>query len=99
MENEAKMKIPEGHKVNFDQLKRAFANDDVVLMSCTDRTNGEQLTAICAVNRGVSEDEDEYEFVPFAFMTMESLMRRLIPATTQEVDIYKDENTIIQHKV
>jgi len=95
---ETRMEIPEGHKANFDQLKKAFANDDVALMSCTDRTNGEQLTAICAVNRGVGEKSDEYEFVPFAFMVMESPYERLIPAMAQEVDIYKDENIIVQHK-
>ncbi len=93
-----RMEIPEGHKVNFNQLKEAFANDNVALMSCTDKTNGEQLTAICAVNRGMGENGNEYEFVPFAFMVMWSPYERLIPATAQEVGIYKDENTIVQHK-
>jgi hypothetical protein len=39
--------IPAGHRQNFVTLQQAFANDDAVLVRCTDRATGQLVTAIC----------------------------------------------------
>lgn len=58
------MSIPEYHKKNFETLLRTVANDDVALMQCTDKTTGEDVTVICAVQT----DGEEFVFAPFAKM-------------------------------
>ena len=92
MENEAKMEIPDSHKVDFETLKKAFANDDVALLSCTDKATGEQMSALCALN--FSAEKKEVEFVPFAFMPLTPLYDRLIPATPDDVSIYTGDDTV-----
>ncbi len=56
--------ISKGHKANFETLKKAFKNDDVILMECTDAVTGKPVIAICAVNTV----NGEYEFSPLAKM-------------------------------
>jgi hypothetical protein len=56
------MSISKGYKANFQTLSRAFDNDRVCLMECTDKVTKKKVMVICAVQM-VGE---EYEMVPFA---------------------------------
>jgi hypothetical protein len=56
------MAIPQGFRVNFETLQRAFRNGDAALLECTSRTIGQPVYAIVAVHRA----GDEFELVPFA---------------------------------
>lgn len=56
------MAIAEGYKANFQTLNRAFLNEQVCLMECTDKITKAKVNVICAVN----EVEGEYEMVPIA---------------------------------
>lgn len=86
-----KMVIPKGHKINFETLKEAFKNGDVALLSCTDNTTGEQVSAICALNR--SSETKEVEFVPFAIMKLAAPYDYLTPVNAGEVDTYQSADT------
>jgi hypothetical protein len=57
------MSLTPGYKRNFETLQDAFANGDVALMECQQRTTNESVAVICAANRLPS---GEIEFVPFA---------------------------------
>lgn len=54
--------IVQQHKENFETLRRAFKNDDVCLLDCTDKDTGAHVAVICTI-RQVGE---EVEFTPFA---------------------------------
>ena len=54
----------EPFKANFTTLQRAFENDDVCLVACTDRVTGELVPTICMVNN----HGDEIELVPVAML-------------------------------
>lgn len=56
------MSIADGHKTNFETLKRAAANGDLALLECTDAKTGQPVVALCAVGR----DKEEYFFTPLA---------------------------------
>ena len=56
------MRIVMQHKDNFETLRRAFAYDAVCLMDCIERSTGEHVAVICAMN----DCGDEIEFIPFA---------------------------------
>lgn len=57
--------ITQGYKNNFNQLKRAFENEDVCLMECTNKKTGKTINVICAVQY---VEGDKIEMVPFAKM-------------------------------
>ncbi len=54
----------EPFKANFTTLQRAFNNDDVCLVACTDRVTGQLVPTLCMVN----VIDDEIQLVPVAKM-------------------------------
>lgn len=56
--------ISEGHKRNFETLKRAAADGNLALMECTDAKTSEVRIVICAV----SQVHDEYVMTPFGHL-------------------------------
>ena len=54
--------IVQGHKRNFDTLRRAFADGKVALLECRLRSTGEPVAVVSAV----TFDGKEYAFTPFA---------------------------------
>ena len=57
-----KKTIVQKHEANFETLKQAFANSDVCLMDCIERSTGEHVAVICAVHK----EGDMYAFTPVA---------------------------------
>lgn len=57
-----KKTIVQKHEANFETLKQAFANGDVCLMDCIERSTGEHVAVICAVHK----EGKEYAFTPVA---------------------------------
>ena len=55
----------DGHKANFDTLRRAFAEGAVCLLECQDRATGKLVAVICAMQR---DDGESANMVPFAKM-------------------------------
>jgi predicted GTPase len=49
---------------NFETLKKAFRNDDVALMECTDAKTGEYRAVICMVHK----DGADYQITPVCHM-------------------------------
>ncbi|KKN81503.1 hypothetical protein LCGC14_0317620 [marine sediment metagenome] len=64
------MAIPEGHRNNFETLRRAFKDDSIALMECTDAKTGKPVFVVCASNMTWNEEmgEPAYEFIPIARM-------------------------------
>jgi hypothetical protein len=60
------MAIAEGYKTNLETLSRAFSENNVCLMECTEIATGNTVTVICAVF--FDKDNGEYHFTPFAKM-------------------------------
>jgi len=74
------MSLLQGHIANFKTLSKAFDNDDVALMECTDVNTGEAVAVICMVNRM----EGDIAFVPIARMFNGNPYEELIPPTDEE---------------
>jgi hypothetical protein len=54
--------VVQSHKNNFETLRMAFANNDVMLMECTLKASGEKVAVICtSVLDGL-----EWHTTPFA---------------------------------
>ena len=60
------MPLPKGHRVNFQTLSRAFENDSVCLMECTDKATNKPVHVICAVQP--AGQGSTIEIVPLAKM-------------------------------
>lgn len=60
---------------NFGVLRRAFMNDDVALVECTDAHTGEYRAVVCIVDRRVGRKV----FVPVAAMAHEDPNELWIP--------------------
>jgi len=56
-----KKTIVQGNKANFETLRRAFSENAVCLMDCIEKSTGEHVAVICAV-----ESREEFTFIPFA---------------------------------
>lgn len=69
--------ISKGHKANFETLKEAFKNEDVILMECTDAETGKPVITVCAVD----VVNGEYEFSPLAKMFDGNPFEELLPPT------------------
>lgn len=54
--------IVQEHKKNFETLRTAFKNNDVCLMDCIEKSTGEHVAVICAMNF----IDAKYEIVPMA---------------------------------
>ena len=59
------MSLSQGHRQNFDMLRRAILAGDAALMECQLAATGEPVAVICAANRLA---DDGAEFVPFAML-------------------------------
>ena len=59
------MSLSQGHRQNFDTLRRAMLAGDAALMECQLAATGEPVAVICAAN-GLAEGGAE--FVPFAML-------------------------------
>lgn len=57
------MAIALGHRKNFETLRKAFADDNVCLLECTDAKTQQPVVTLCMVNRLAGSD---YEMVPVA---------------------------------
>ena len=57
------MSLLEGHKRNFETLRRAILAGDAALLECQLVATGEPVAVICAANR---QTRGGAEFVPFA---------------------------------
>ena len=57
--------IVDGHKENFECLRKAFAQGDVCLAACTLLATGEKVAVICAVNNDTDKEEN-IQLVPMA---------------------------------
>ena len=58
--------IVQKHKKNFENLRRAFLNDDVALVDCIEKSTNEHVAVICAV---VPENDTTHiitHIIPFA---------------------------------
>lgn len=66
--------IVQKHTANFETLRRAFAEEDVCLMECTDKVTNEKVAVICAMNI-----KGELEMVPMAMFFNENPYERLTP--------------------
>lgn len=62
MPTNKKKTICQEHETNFENLKKAFANDQVCLMDCIEKETDQHVAVICAV----TWDGQEYTFTPFA---------------------------------
>lgn len=65
-----------GHKANFNNLVRAAKNGDIALMQCTDAKTGEEVAAVCMVNR---DAEGNVEFAPVAKLFNSNPYEELLP--------------------
>ena len=65
------------YQQNFETLERAFKNDDVCLVACTDAATGKLVPTICMVN--VHPDSQEIELVPVAKMFTSNPYDEVIP--------------------
>ncbi|NDF45285.1 MAG: hypothetical protein EB125_06245 [Betaproteobacteria bacterium] len=87
MSKPTKPSISTRHENNFTTLIRAFKNDDVALMLCTDAKTGEYATVICICNLVTKEDgEPEYQFIPVATMIEGNPYEAYIPPNDGEDD-------------
>jgi uncharacterized protein DUF6117 len=62
--NEDTMALQDGVKQNFNTLSRAFNEDSVALLECTDNKTGETIPVVCAVHM----EGEEYVLTPIAKM-------------------------------
>ncbi len=63
------MTIPEGHRNNFETLRRACKDDSLALMECADAKTGDTVFVICASNMSLDKNNEVvYDFVPIARM-------------------------------
>jgi uncharacterized protein DUF6117 len=81
------MAIPDAIKTNFHTLEKAFKSQDIVLLECRNRSDGEPAYVLCAVNLiRQSDREPEIEMVPFGLMFSSDPYETLIPASDLEFD-------------
>jgi len=74
------MAIAEGYKANFHTLTRAFDNEQVCLMECTDKITKNKVMVICAIQMV----DGEYEMVPFAKLFDGNPYEELDPPMSEE---------------
>ena len=70
------MPITEGHKQNFETLRRAMLAGDAALVDCQLTATGEPAVAICAINRA---EDGSIEFVPLAMLFSDDPYRVVNP--------------------
>jgi len=59
--------LNEAHKANFETLQKAFSQGDVCLLECIDKSTGQLVPVVCAIQPS-GDAEKPIEFVPFAKM-------------------------------
>jgi hypothetical protein len=81
------MAIPEAVRTNSNTLVKAVKQDDIALLECRNRVDGEPAYAICAINViRQSGAEPEIEMVPVGLMLSSNPYEMLIPASDPEFD-------------
>ncbi len=65
-----------GYKDNFETLKRAFLNNDICMMECTDKVTKKQVAVICAAYK---DAQGMVNMVPLAKMFNGNPYKELIP--------------------
>lgn len=84
------MAIPEGHKANFHTMQQAAEHEQLALMECTRKADGEKIYVICAVNWYPGAKE-EYEFIPLAKLFDGNPYDEVLPPGMEDaVEIEKD---------
>jgi hypothetical protein len=68
--------ISEGHKADFEMLKKAFKYKDVCLVECTDATTKKPVVVLAATQRG---GDGSITMVPFAKFFDGNPYEELIP--------------------
>lgn len=58
-------KLAKGHKANFETLSRAFANQDIALVSAIRKADQQPVALICAMQRN---DDKTITTIPLAEM-------------------------------
>jgi hypothetical protein len=71
------MAILEGHKQNFETLRRAFCNGRAALLECQLTATGETVAVICAVSDVL--DSEDLDIMPFAIMFQDNPYELLNP--------------------
>lgn len=74
--------IPEGHKKNFDTLKRAMKSDRVALMECTDAITNKPVYVLAMVNMN---HDNSTEFVLIAKFFDGNPYEELMPPESKEI--------------
>lgn len=70
------MAISEGHKANFEMLKKAFKYKDVALIECQDAKTKKLVTILAATQR---EGDGSITIIPFAKLFDGNPYDELIP--------------------
>lgn len=68
--------IPKSHKKNFETLKRAFANEDMAVVECTDKATGRPVHVLCAV---APNEDDQFDIIPMAKLFDGNPYEELLP--------------------
>jgi hypothetical protein len=74
------IRICKDHAANFDTLKRAFADGQVVLLDCIEKSTNEHVAVICAI----STEGQQATFIPFAKFFNGDPFELLIPPTAYD---------------
>jgi len=77
------MSLLPGHRSNFDTLRQAAFNNDLVLMDCRHRDTGEPIAVLCAANR---LPRGEIGFVPLAMLFNDNPFDFLLPPMESDND-------------
>lgn len=85
------MAIPKYITENFETLKRAFHDNRVAVMECTEVATGNPAYAICAVADD-ADDPTKLNFVPFGTMFAVNPFDALLPPEGATVE-RNDETT------
>lgn len=67
--------LSKGAVMNFETMKKAFANGDVCLMECFDTKEQAVVAVVCAVQRSGGD----IEMVPFAKLFNDNPYEQLMP--------------------
>jgi hypothetical protein len=70
-------RICNDHAANFDTLQRAFADGQVVLLDCIEKSTNEHVAVICAI----STEGEQVTVTPFAKFFNGNPFELLIPPT------------------
>lgn len=85
----------QGHKKNFETLKRAIRFGDACIMQCTLKATGEKVAALCAVNR----EDGGFSTAPLAIFLNGNPYDMLEPVPSLEEMFYREVYKILMEEV